>query len=142
MVRKLLHLIICYCFFVLFTSIGYCDYFPHEDRWMISILQSKSLVWNEKEFKISFSLTKAKKIRVQLVFDTTYYDYDRKWRSKVIQKMNILYPKIVKQVYKYGSQELLIVFEAKLDIEWEIYLSSSLYGTFKQGKLHWKKGIY
>jgi hypothetical protein len=131
-----------YSSFVLSTTIAYCDYFPHEDRWMISVLDSKAIIWNEKDFKIKFSFTRKKKVKIQLIFNSTYYDYDRQWRSRVIQKMNILYPKILQQVYKYGSQDLLSIFEAKLDIEWEIYLSSSLYGMYKQGKLHWKKGIY
>ncbi|MCO4783472.1 MAG: hypothetical protein KC646_14190 [Candidatus Cloacimonetes bacterium] len=136
------HIFFLCSFFVLFVGIEYCDYFPHEDRWMISVLESKALLWKEKDFQTKFSFTREKKVKVQLIFSSSYYDYDRKWRSRVIQKMNLLYPKIVHQVLKFGSQDLLSVFEPKLDIEWDIYLSSSLYGEYKQGKLRWKKGIY
>ncbi|PCJ19277.1 MAG: hypothetical protein COB02_07770 [Candidatus Cloacimonadota bacterium] len=121
---------------------SYGDYFPHEDKWMMSILQSKSLIWSDREMDVKFTLTKKKQIKVKLVFSTSVYDYDRSWRKKVIKRMNYLYPKIIKEVYKYSSKELLSIFDPRLDIEWQIYLSKSLYGEFKQGKLLWKKGIY
>ncbi|MCJ8347895.1 hypothetical protein MJH12_20355 [bacterium] len=74
------------------STLCFCDFFPHEDKWMMSILQSKSTVWSSRLMDVKFSLSRKKKIQVILVFSSSLYDYDRQWRKKVVRRMNLLFP--------------------------------------------------
>ena len=122
--------------------VGAAEFFPTDSRFMMEILRSKQREWTRDGFFYELELQKSEKLLVKLWVPAFVYDFDPKWRVQALAYMKFLYPRIVKQIRKYASDEFLSVFDPKLDIEWEIYLKNSLYGTFRQGKLKWKRGIY
>jgi|GEM_PF-1092447 len=118
------------------------QFFPVDERWMFKMLDLKRELWAAEPFQIEFRVRPEEKVWVKVVVHQNYFDFEPEWRNEVERYIRWLTPKIDKIVRKYASVEFLSVYQTELDIEYFVYLDTSLYGVKKQGVLQWKRGIY
>jgi hypothetical protein len=129
-------------FLGLVSNLASAEFFPVQNRWLLIYLDAKKASFSASGLLPSFELHGNEKLVITVSVSPELYEEDRSWRKGVIAYIRKLHPRVLKSVHSYASPEFLSIFEPKFDMMWRIVLGKSLYGSIKNGRLEWKRGIY